>query len=63
MYATGNAYLRIYVHGTVCYSVLDQLETLTLSVLCTLLYSGPASPLYQALIDANIGSDFSPATG
>ncbi|XP_065906804.1 presequence protease, mitochondrial-like isoform X4 [Dysidea avara] len=44
-------------------SILDPLESLTLSVLCTLLSTGPASPLYQALIDANIGSDFSPATG
>ncbi|XP_065908941.1 presequence protease, mitochondrial-like [Dysidea avara] len=44
-------------------SIFDPLESLTLSVLCTLLSTGPASLLYQALIDANIGSDFSPATG
>eukprot|EP00759_Apiculatamorpha_spiralis_P059278 PhF_6_TR980/c0_g1_i2/m.1900/K06972/PITRM1, PreP, CYM1; presequence protease len=37
--------------------------TVYLEVLSTLLVSGPASPMYKALIDTHLGSDYSPAIG
>ena len=44
-------------------SITDPYESLVVSILSNLLVDGPASPFYQALLDANIGSDFSPMTG
>ena len=38
-------------------------ECFTLSILSTLLMDGPNAPLYQALIDSGLGSDFSPNSG
>jgi len=43
--------------------ITDPYESLVVSILSNLLVDGPASPFYQALLDANIGSDFSPMTG
>ncbi|ODQ63236.1 mitochondrial presequence protease [Nadsonia fulvescens var. elongata DSM 6958] len=44
-------------------SPTDVYETFCVKVLMDLLMDGHASPLYQALIDTNLGSDFSPNTG
>lgn len=41
----------------------DVVETFSLRVLSTLLLDGYGSPMYQGLIDAKLGSDFSPNTG
>ncbi|XP_054166731.1 presequence protease, mitochondrial-like [Oppia nitens] len=38
-------------------------ECFTLSIICSLLMDGPNSPLYQALIDSGLGSDYSPNSG
>ena len=38
-------------------------ECFTLAILCSLLMDGPNSPLYQALIDSGLGSDYSPQSG
>ncbi|KAM4687608.1 presequence protease, mitochondrial [Discoglossus pictus] len=43
--------------------ITDDFEAFTLSLLSSLLVSGPNSPFYKALIEANIGTDFSPDTG
>ena len=48
-----------YLLETIC----DTHENFTLSILCALLSDGPSSPLYQALIDSGLGSDYSPLTG
>lgn len=45
------------------YSITDPYESLVLSVISRLLIDGPVSPFYQALLDSNIGSDYSPTTG
>jgi Zn-dependent M16 (insulinase) family peptidase len=42
---------------------VDAFEGLTNSIISSLLVDGPTSPFYQALIEPNIGSDYSPATG
>lgn len=41
---------------------VDAFEGLTNSIISSLLVDGPTSPFYQALIEPNIGSDYSPAT-
>ncbi|XP_072010102.1 presequence protease, mitochondrial isoform X2 [Engystomops pustulosus] len=43
--------------------ITDSFETFTLSNLSSLLVDGPNSPFYKALIEANIGTDFTPDTG
>ncbi|XP_033114780.1 presequence protease, mitochondrial-like [Anneissia japonica] len=43
--------------------ITDPFESFTASVLGTLLVSGPTSPFYKALLEANIGSDYSPVVG
>uniref|UniRef100_A0A8C4NAH8 Presequence protease, mitochondrial n=1 Tax=Eptatretus burgeri TaxID=7764 RepID=A0A8C4NAH8_EPTBU len=44
-------------------SITDSFESFTLSLLGSLLVSGPNAPFYQALIEAQIGSDFTPTIG
>ncbi|XP_071943029.1 presequence protease, mitochondrial-like isoform X2 [Antedon mediterranea] len=44
-------------------SITDPFESFTASVLGSLLVSGPTSPFYKALIEANIGSDYAPNVG
>jgi Zn-dependent M16 (insulinase) family peptidase len=44
-------------------SITDPYESFLEGLICKLLIDGPPSPFYQSLIDANIGSDYSPATG
>ena len=51
-------YFNIYFNRDV-----DAFEGLTNSIIASLLVDGPTSPFYQALIEPNIGSDYSPATG
>lgn len=41
----------------------DPFESFTLGLLSALLVSGPNSPFYQALVESNIGSDYSPVLG
>lgn len=43
--------------------ITDPYESLVIGILGQLLVGGPASPFYEALIDADIGSDFAPSTG
>ncbi|XP_041378980.1 LOW QUALITY PROTEIN: presequence protease, mitochondrial-like [Gigantopelta aegis] len=43
--------------------ITDSYQTLVQNIICKLLTDGPASPFYQALLDANIGADYSPGTG
>ncbi|XP_056375480.1 presequence protease, mitochondrial [Hyla sarda] len=43
--------------------ITDSFESFTLSLLSSLLVDGPNSPFYKALIEANLGTDFSPDTG
>ncbi|XP_053552597.1 presequence protease, mitochondrial, partial [Bombina bombina] len=43
--------------------ITDSFEAFTLSLLSSLLVSGPNSPFYKALIEAKLGTDFSPDTG
>uniref|UniRef100_A0A8C4PXV8 Pitrilysin metalloproteinase 1 n=1 Tax=Eptatretus burgeri TaxID=7764 RepID=A0A8C4PXV8_EPTBU len=43
--------------------ITDSFESFTLSLLGSLLVSGPNAPFYQALIEAQIGSDFTPTIG
>ncbi|KAM3928572.1 presequence protease, mitochondrial isoform 1-T2 [Leptodactylus fuscus] len=43
--------------------ITDSYEAFTLSLLSSLLVDGPNSPFYKALIEANLGTDFSPDTG
>ncbi|XP_007552053.1 presequence protease, mitochondrial-like isoform X1 [Poecilia formosa] len=54
--------------NTLCMSYLlgditDSFEGFTLSLLSSLMVSGPNSPFYQSLIDPKIGSDFSSVVG
>ena len=42
---------------------MDVQESFHMSILSFLLTNGPASPFYKALIDSNIGSDYSSGTG
>ncbi|KAI8391039.1 peptidase M16C associated-domain-containing protein [Radiomyces spectabilis] len=41
----------------------DVFETFAMKLLSSLLLNGHASPMYKALIDTNLGSEFSPNTG
>ncbi|KAL1917801.1 uncharacterized protein VTP21DRAFT_3635 [Calcarisporiella thermophila] len=43
--------------------VKDVFETFSMRVLSSLLHNGHSSPFYKALIETNLGSDFSPNTG
>ncbi|XP_049632256.1 presequence protease, mitochondrial isoform X1 [Suncus etruscus] len=43
--------------------ITDISEAFTLSLLSSLLISGPNSPFYKALIESGLGSDFSPDAG
>ncbi|CAJ0944453.1 unnamed protein product [Ranitomeya imitator] len=43
--------------------IADSSEAFTLSLLSALLSDGPNSPFYKALIEANLGTDFSPDSG
>lgn len=38
-------------------------ESFALKILCTLLFDGPASPFYHALIDSGLGCEYAPGTG
>lgn len=38
-------------------------ESFALKILCELLFEGPASPFYKALIDSGLGSEYAPGTG
>ncbi|XP_042331246.1 presequence protease, mitochondrial isoform X2 [Sceloporus undulatus] len=43
--------------------ITDTFETFTLNLLSSLLVGGPNSPFYKALIEAGLGTDFSPDIG
>ncbi|EHH18853.1 hypothetical protein EGK_19412, partial [Macaca mulatta] len=43
--------------------ITDTFEAFTLSLLSSLLTSGPNSPFYKALIESGLGTDFSPDVG
>ncbi|CAM4600021.1 unnamed protein product [Lepidochelys kempii] len=43
--------------------ITDTYETFTLNLLSSLLVGGPNSPFYKALLEANLGTDFSPDVG
>ncbi|KAM6215866.1 presequence protease, mitochondrial [Rhynchocyon petersi] len=43
--------------------ITDTFEAFTLSLLSSLLISGPNSPFYKALIESGLGTDFSPNVG
>uniref|UniRef100_A0ACB8FVW7 Presequence protease, mitochondrial n=1 Tax=Sphaerodactylus townsendi TaxID=933632 RepID=A0ACB8FVW7_9SAUR len=43
--------------------ITDNFETFTLHLLSSLLVGGPNSPFYKALIEAGLGTDFSPDVG
>uniref|UniRef100_A0A8C3XUQ9 Presequence protease, mitochondrial n=1 Tax=Chelydra serpentina TaxID=8475 RepID=A0A8C3XUQ9_CHESE len=43
--------------------ITDTFETFTLNLLSSLLVGGPNSPFYKALLEANLGTDFSPDVG
>lgn len=44
-------------------SITDEYETFVLQFLCFLLVDGPSSPFHKSLLEANLGSEFSPGTG
>ncbi|EMP41137.1 Presequence protease [Chelonia mydas] len=44
-------------------SITDTYETFTLNLLSSLLVGGPNSPFYKALLEASLGTDFSPDVG
>ena len=44
-------------------SITDTFEAFTLSLLSSLMISGPNSPFYKALLEPNIGTDFSSVVG
>lgn len=44
-------------------SITDTMEAFTLGIIGSLLTDGETSPFYQSLLEANIGSDYAPATG
>ncbi len=46
-----------------CFSITDTFEAFILSLLSSLMISGPNSPFYKALIEPEIGSDFSSSVG
>ncbi|CAH1789315.1 unnamed protein product [Owenia fusiformis] len=43
--------------------ITDTFEAFTLNIVCHLLVHGEKSPFYQSLLEANIGSDYSPVIG
>lgn len=43
--------------------ITDPMEAFTLGIIGSLLTDGETSPFYQSLLEANIGSDYAPATG
>ncbi|XP_074841113.1 presequence protease, mitochondrial isoform X2 [Carettochelys insculpta] len=43
--------------------ITDTFETFTLNLLSSLLVGGPNSPFYKALLEAKLGTDFSPDVG
>jgi len=43
--------------------VTDSFESFTMRVLSSLLVDGPSSPLYQALLDSKLGTNFTMGTG
>uniref|UniRef100_A0A8C0JBY6 Pitrilysin metalloproteinase 1 n=1 Tax=Chelonoidis abingdonii TaxID=106734 RepID=A0A8C0JBY6_CHEAB len=43
--------------------ITDTFETFTLNLLSSLLVGGPNSPFYKALLEASLGTDFSPDVG
>ncbi|NIG59563.1 presequence protease, mitochondrial [Pontoporia blainvillei] len=43
--------------------ITDTFESFTLSLLSSLLISGPNSPFYKALVESGLGTDFSPDVG
>ncbi|KAJ1099878.1 hypothetical protein NDU88_004972 [Pleurodeles waltl] len=49
--------------GFLLTELTDTFEAFTLSLLSTLMVSGPNSPFYKSLIEANLGTDFSPDVG
>lgn len=44
-------------------SITDTFENFTLSLLSSLMISGPNAPFYKALIEPKIGTDFSSVVG
>lgn len=52
-----------YTLSVLANNISNLFETASLSFLSSLLLSGPNSPLYQNLIDTNIGQSYSPCTG
>lgn len=44
-------------------SITDTFEGFTLSLLSSLMISGPNSPFYKALIEPKLGTDFSSVVG
>lgn len=53
---------EVHQHVFLC-SITDTFEGLTLSLLSSLMVSGPNSPFYRALIEPKIGADFSSVVG
>uniref|UniRef100_A0A8D0GC63 Presequence protease, mitochondrial n=1 Tax=Sphenodon punctatus TaxID=8508 RepID=A0A8D0GC63_SPHPU len=49
--------------GFLLTDITDHFETFTLNLLSSLLVGGPNSPFYKALIEANLGTNFSPDVG
>lgn len=47
----------------VIYRITDSYESFVLKILSLLMVDGPASYFHKALLEANLGSDFSPSTG
>lgn len=45
------------------FSITDAFEGLTLSLLSSLMISGPNSPFYKSLIEPKLGTDFSSVVG
>lgn len=46
-----------------CNEVTDSQTTFNMQILSALLFDGPASPMYKALIESNLGADYAPGTG
>lgn len=46
-----------------CNEVTDAQTTFNMQILSALLFDGPASPMYKALIESNLGADYAPGTG
>jgi presequence protease len=52
-----------YIKSFLCNTSNDSQEVFEMRVLSNLLLEGPASPLYQALLESNIGTEYAPGTG